>query len=119
MGIILILILAAAALGLIGSGALGGFGNVTGATYSYTDLVSLAMSAGFSAVTAPIAAAVALAESSGDPNAYNPEKAAGTPEGKGSYGLWQIYLKAHPEFEGQNLFDPEVNAKAAFSVYSN
>jgi hypothetical protein len=76
-----------------------------------------ASSAGFSGDDLVTAIAVALAESSGNPNAYNPEIAAGTPSGKGSYGLWQIYLKAHPEFEGRNLYDPQTNAIAAYSVY--
>lgn len=65
--------------------------------------------AGFSGADLATAVAVALAESSGDPSAINPE---------GSYGLWQIYLPMHPEFAGQNLLDPQTNANAAFSVYS-
>jgi hypothetical protein len=84
----------------------------------YSDLVTLAQNAGFSGADAYIAAAVAMAESSGDPNAYNPETAANTPEGQGSYGLWQIYLKAHPEYSGYNLYDPQTNANAAFEIYS-
>ena len=64
------------------------------------------------------AVAIALAESGGNPDAYNPETAAGTPEGLGSYGLWQIYLKAHPNFQGLNLFDPQTNANAAYEVYA-
>lgn len=80
----------------------------------------LAAAAGFSGRDLNVAVAVALAESvpSGNPNSYNPETQAGTPQGQGSYGLWQIYLKVHPEFSGWNLFDPMQNARAAFSVYS-
>ena len=37
----------------------------------------------------------------------------------GSYGLWQIYRKAHPEFAGDDLFDPETNARAAFKVWQS
>lgn len=88
-------------------------------TFSFTDLLALAQNAGFTGSMAVIAAAVALAESGGNPTAYNPEREAGTPEGKGSYGLWQIYLHAHPEFEGQNLYDPETNARAAYKVYTD
>ncbi len=78
----------------------------------------LAVGAGCSPEGARIAAAIAQAESSGIPTRYNPETAAkgGTPIGKGSYGLWQIYLKMHPEFAGQNLYDPATNAAAMFSV---
>lgn len=83
----------------------------------FSDLMTLAQNAGFSATEVVVAAAVALAESGGNPMAYNPETAAGAPQGKGSYGLWQIYLHAHPEFEGVNLYDPQINANAAFKVY--
>lgn len=92
-------------------------GNMSG-SYSFPELVSLAQSAGFQGNDAQIAAAIAIAESSGRPNIYNPETAMPTPPQKGSYGLWQIYLNAHPEFSGQNLFDPVTNAQAAFLVYS-
>lgn len=85
---------------------------------SSQQIASLAASAGFRDMDLLTAVAVALAESGGNPSAYNPEKAANTPEGKGSYGLWQVYLKAHPEFEGVDLFDPQINAYAAFQVYS-
>jgi hypothetical protein len=83
-----------------------------------SDLQTYAANAGFSGNALATAVAVALAESGGNPNAYNPETAAGAPTGKGSYGLWQIYLNAHPEFAGLNLMDPQTNANAAFSVYS-
>lgn len=81
------------------------------------NLAQLASNAGFTGDDLQTAVAIALAESQGNPNAYNPETAAGTPQGKGSYGLWQIYLKAHPEFAGQNLYDPQTNANAAYRVY--
>lgn len=80
-------------------------------------LVVLAGNAGFSGSDLVTAVAVALAESGGNPQAYNPETKAGAPQGYGSFGLWQIYLKSHPEFAGSNLFDPQTNASAAFSVY--
>jgi hypothetical protein len=83
-------------------------------------LQQLASNAGFSGPDLATAVAIALAESSGNPGKYNPETAArgGTPQGQGSYGLWQIYLKMHPEFAGANLYDPQTNANAAFSIYS-
>ena len=124
MPLLLILLLVAAALGLIGTGTVSG---MTGASNTFTDLVNLARSAGFANVSAPIAAAIALAESGGDPTAYNKEaqdvpgryNRTSADDGLGSYGLWQIYLAAHPEFQGMNLRDPQTNAAAAFSVYSN
>jgi hypothetical protein len=81
-------------------------------------LVALASGAGFTGQDMVTAVAIALAESGGNPQAYNPERAAGTAQGAGSFGLWQIYLQAHPEFAGANLFDPQTNASAAYSVYS-
>lgn len=87
------------------------------ATYSPNQLASLAYQAGFRGSALTTAVAVAMAESAGNPGAYNPEKQAGTKAGGGSYGLWQIYLTAHPEFRGVNLYDPLQNAKAAYSVY--
>ena len=80
-------------------------------------IVALAAGAGFVGDDLTTAVSIALAESGGDPQAYNPERAANTPQGYGSFGLWQIYLKAHPEYKGKNLFDPQLNALAAFSVY--
>jgi Lysozyme like domain len=77
-----------------------------------------AEAAGFFGSDLTVAVAIALAESSGNPAAYNPETAANTPAGQGSYGLWQIYLKVHPEFYGVNLYDPATNAAAAYHVYS-
>lgn len=82
-------------------------------------ILPLAAAAGFTGADLATAVAIALAESSGNPQAYNPEPAAGTPTGMGSYGLWQIYLAAHPEFTGLNLYDPQINAQAAFDVYSH
>lgn len=84
-----------------------------------TQLLGLAANAGFSGSDLQTAVAIALAESGGDPSAYNPERAAGAVEGHGSFGLWQIYLNAHPEFAGLNLIDPQTNAGAAYSVYAS
>jgi Lysozyme like domain len=83
----------------------------------FTSLANLAAQAGFPSSQISVAAAVALAESNGDPNAYNPETAAGNAAGQGSYGLWQINLAAHPEFSSWNLFDPQANANAAYRVW--
>lgn len=92
---------------------------------TYQELLVLAQNAGFGA-DSQTAAAIAIAESNvpptdpptGNTQAYNPETQAGTPEGMGSYGLWQIYLKAHPEYACIDLTVPENNAQAAFTIYS-
>jgi hypothetical protein len=88
----------------------GGLGAIGSNRLTPDQLSNLAASAGFSGDDLVTAVAVALAESRGDPNAYNPE---------GSVGLWQIYRPDHPEFDGWDLTDPAKNAAAAFSVYSN
>jgi len=79
---------------------------------NFTQLRDLARSVGFPEDSLDIAAAVALAESSGNPNAV------GDPQYGYSYGLWQINLPAHPNYDPQSLFDPTYNAKAAFDISS-
>ena len=74
-----------------------------------SSLISLAQQAGFSPSDAIVAAAIALAESGGNPQAVGDN---GT-----SFGLWQIHTPAHPEFASSNLYDPLTNARAAYSVY--
>ena len=81
------------------------------------DIRIVAENAGFSGSDLITAVAIALAESGGNTNAYNPEILANTPTGEGSKGLWQIYTKVHPELDN-NLFDPQENANAAYTVYS-
>jgi hypothetical protein len=34
-----------------------------------------------------------------------------------SIGLWQINLRAHPEYTEDELHDPQTNANAAFAIY--
>jgi hypothetical protein len=87
---------------------------------SPSQIAQYAAAAGFAGNDLLTAVDIALAESGGNPAAYNPETAAagGTPQGQGSYGLWQIYLKMHPEFAGANLADPQTNANAAYSIYA-
>ena|SRR5215469_1901621 len=84
-----------------------------------SDLATLAANAGFAGSDISVAAAIALAESNGNPTKYNAETQAGAPPGQGSYGLWQIYLFKHPQFAGVNLYDPQTNANAAFSIYQS
>src|SRR5512143_4150773 len=82
-----------------------------------SQIAQLAYNAGFRGSALRMAVAVALAESGGNTNAYNPETAAGTAPNHGSRGLWQIYGTAHPQYDNQNAFDPQVNAQAAYQVY--
>lgn len=110
----------AAFIALIGGGVLlmarSAFGGQSGAKLSTDEIARLASNAGFTGNDLSIAVAVALAESGGNPNAHGDLMLPGS----GSYGLWQIYSHAHPEY-GPNfdqLFDPQTNADAAFAVYS-
>jgi hypothetical protein len=94
-------------------------GAMIGSATSMTqNIATFAAQAGFVGNDLVTAVAIALAESGGNARAYNPEKQANAPAGKGSYGLWQIYLNAHPEFTNLDLYDPQTNANAAYSVYS-
>lgn len=84
------------------------------------DIQAVAANAGFPGADLATAVAIALAETNppGNENSYNPEAQKGTPQGQGSYGLWQIYLWKHPEFAGLNLMDPQTNANAAYQLYA-
>lgn len=73
------------------------------------ELVALARKTGFP--DPEVAAAIAMAESGGNPEAVGDS-------GK-SIGLWQIHLPSHPEFGFQDLKNPEVNARAAFAISRN
>jgi hypothetical protein len=81
------------------------------------EIEAVAANAGFQGEDLEKATAIAFAESGGVPDRYNPETAAGTPDGLGSVGLWQIYRRDHPEFAAWNLTDPQVNACAASMVW--
>jgi soluble lytic murein transglycosylase-like protein len=73
-----------------------------------TDLQTLAASVGFPDPN--LAAAVAMAESSGNTNAY------GDAEYGGSIGLWQINLPSSPQYDATSLTDPIYNARAALAI---
>jgi len=90
------------------------------AKLSRDEIASLARSAGFSGGDVPIAVAVALAESGGDPKSHNP-----TPPDN-SYGLWQINMlgsmgpdrrKRFGIASNDALYDPATNARAAYSIW--
>lgn len=90
-----------------------------GSNLSASDIATLASNAGFEGDSLVTATAIGLAESGGNPNAYNPEVGAGTASGQGSYGIWQVYLADHPTYTPQALLDPQTNATAAYSISSN
>jgi cell wall-associated NlpC family hydrolase len=78
--------------------------------YSAAQIYYFARLAGFSPDKATTMTAIALSESGGDSHAHNPH-------GEDSRGLWQINLRAHGDWaSGLNLYDPIVNARAAFQV---
>lgn len=66
--------------------------------------------AGLSSSRLVLATAIAGPESG-----YNPKNRLVTSQ-EDSRGLWQINTYAHPEFDGQNLYDPDVNARAMMRV---
>lgn len=89
----------------------GGGQDTAGGQYDKTDLKALWKRNGGNSASANIAAAIALAESGGNPNAQN---------SIGATGLWQILRSAHPDWDrGGNLKDPNWNAKAAVAISSN
>ncbi len=87
-------------------------------TLTPAQIAVYARQAGFTGDMLVTAIAVALAESQGNTTAYNPETAAGTPFGSGSRGLWQVYGYAHPAYNNNGLYDPALNAEAAYSISS-
>lgn len=65
------------------------------------------------------AAAVAMAESAGNPGAINivaNPLPGNAPER--SFGLWQINTLAHPQYDEGQLGDPTYNGQAAFAISS-
>jgi hypothetical protein len=67
-------------------------------------------------------AAIAMGESSGNPNAHNPNRSTGDD----SYGLWQINMLGRMGPERRRMFgissdedlkDPRINARAAYQIY--
>jgi hypothetical protein len=84
-----------------------------GTTYTYAQLEQLWINAGGSKSTAPVAAAIAEAESGGNPKATNPADNNGT---QTSWGLWQVSNGTHAQ-PVPNVLDPNVNAAAAVAKY--
>lgn len=82
----------------------------TASRLSASDIYGYARGAGFSPAQAVTATAIALAESGGRPTAHADTSI------EDSRGLWQINVRAHPQFAGWNLYDPATNARAAYQV---
>lgn len=92
------------------------------ATLSSAQIKTYAQQAGFQGDVVDTMVAIAYAESGGDPRSHN-----STPPDD-SYGLWQINMigslgpARRKEFgikDNTELFDPAVNAKAAYKVYKS
>ena len=85
-------------------------------TYSYDELVAFAQQAGFGS-DSNIAAAIALAESSGHRLAVGDKSLA--PTNGPAIGLWQINSAKHTDYTPDELYDPATNAAEAFAIYSS
>lgn len=86
-----------------------------GGVYSAKQIAALARGAGFRGEDTLEAVGVALAESSGRPNAVNINtNAKGKYKNSKDQGLWQINNVAHPDVT--NPMDPAANAQAAFRI---
>lgn len=85
---------------------------------NYQQLEQLWISQGGNPAMAPIMAAIALAESTGNPQAYN-----GTDPYGGSYGIFQINGSHTSTYGGafnvNNLYDPAYNTQAAIQLSGN
>ena len=90
---------------------------MAGPTLSPQQIAQYAYNAGFRGKALDQAVQIAIAESAGRVDAYNPELGAGTRKGSGSRGLWQIYGAAHPWANSSAVFDPQANANAAYRVF--
>lgn len=120
--LITVAIMAAIGYELYQKGYIGGLGNLTNlftGNLSASQIAVYASNAGFSGDALVTIVAIALAESGGNPNAYNPETASGAGANQGSYGLWQIFLMDNPQYANENLYDPQTNANAARDIYNN
>ena len=87
---------------------------------TFAQLRELAASVGFQGEAADIAAAIALAESGGDPMAQGDPLGPFGPVPNGSsssFGLWQVHLPAHPQYDAAKLLqDVGYSARAAFAI---
>ena len=84
------------------------------ADYTFAQLEGLWIQAGGNRAVAPVMAAIALAESSGNPGAINKTDNYGR---QTSWGLWQISDGTH-NMPVANILDPLVNAQQAVAKYN-
>lgn len=96
-----------------GGGGGDGKGGPVKGHYSKEDLRKLAESVGVSSSNSNVAAAVAMAESGGDPKAVNVNSS-----GSRDRGLWQINDQYHSEVSDDCAFNPVCNAKAMYKISS-
>lgn len=83
------------------------------ANLTYAQLEGLWIKAGGSQPLAPVAAAIAEAESGGNPGAVNPNDNGGR---QSSFGLWQISTGTHAP-PSPNWADPATNAQLAVAKF--
>lgn len=88
--------------GFSGTGAFG-----SGKSETERQLEALWVSAGGSRGTAHLMAAIAMAESGGDPRAHN---------ASGASGLWQIMMPANQGYVHGSVWNPLANARAALAI---
>lgn len=84
-------------------------------TYSYAQLEAIAKQGGFPDNMLGVMAAIAMAESGGNPGALNPNDNGGT---QSSFGLWQISTGTHTPPD-PNWADPVTNARLAYGKYQS
>ncbi len=87
----------------------------TGSNLTFAQLEAVAGEGGFPKSMEPLMAAIALAESSGNPQSTNPTDNNGT---QTSWGLWQISTGTHAE-PAPNWYDPVENAKLAYGKWKS
>jgi hypothetical protein len=86
---------------------------------TFDELRELAIAVGFTPEQARIAAAIAIAESGGDPWAQGDPRGVFQPTPNGSstsFGLWQVHAPDHPEFNPGDLLTTDYNARAAYMI---
>jgi Lysozyme like domain len=105
------------AAGAVAVVSFGGFQYLMG-SLTASQIKTFAANAGFVGQDLITSVAVALAESSGNPQAHGDLNIG---SGSGSFGLWQINADSHPEYgpDFSSLFDPQTNANAAYTIYLN
>lgn len=85
------------------------------ATYTYQDAYSAAIYGGFPKSVAPVAAAIAIAESGGKTDVVSKPNTNGTVD----YGLWQINSSHTALLASGKWSDPNDNAVMAYTLYKN